>query len=247
MRPDHRRDVASDGVAADPAAPDPLGSAAALAGTVAHDLGNMLTVMLGNAELLVEGLSDRPDLAECATLILAAAQRGAELVARLDRLARRVPVAPEPVDPALAVAAWLHRVESKLPAGVTLDADVPPVLAPIRLPPAALTAALDELVGNALAALGAQGGQLRIAAGVETAPESLPFVRLTVEDNGKGMAPETLQRVRDLRFTSGVAGHKTGIGLPLVRRIAQAAGGNLRIESEHGSGSAITLYLAVVR
>lgn len=241
--PDDHRPGAGPAEEAPPA--DPLAIAAALASTVAHDLGNMLTVMLGNAELLVEGLSDRPDLAECATLMLAAAQRGTELTERLDRLARRVPLAPEPADPALPLAAWLHRVETKLPARVTLEAELPLALAPVSLPAAAITAALDELVRNALAALGSGGGRLRIAAGVEAGPDSARRLKLTVEDDGKGMAAETLQRIREVRFTSGVAGHKTGIGLPLVRRIASAGGGALRIESKQGSGTLITLYLAV--
>jgi signal transduction histidine kinase len=219
---------------------DPLAPAAALAGTVAHDLGNLLTVILGNAELLIESLPDRPDVAELATLILAAAQRGTELTERLDRLARRVPVATEPTDLLAVITAFARRLAPELPSGIAFETSLPARAAPILMTPATVTLVLEELVGNALAALRGQG-RLHIALMEDVAQRR---IRVMVEDDGPGIAPETLRRIGEWRFTSGIAGHKTGVGLALVQRVAASCGGRLSIHPAPGGGTRVTLELA---
>jgi signal transduction histidine kinase len=229
-----------DDVPADPGAP--LDAAAALAGAVAHDLGNILTVVLGNAELLVEGLADRPELLEFATLILAAAQHGTELTARLDRFARPVREPAGPTDPAEALRAFGRRLAYSLPPEIRLDLAVPPELPPIAMDEPALVAVLDELVSNALAALRGKGALLIRAESHFISPEA-PRIRIVVQDTGPGMAPETLRRTTTVRFAAGVAGHKTAIGLALAMRVVLAAGGRLLIAALPGVGTRVSLDL----
>jgi signal transduction histidine kinase len=112
----------------------------------------------------------------------------------------------------------------------------------VALPPVALAVALEELANNAIAALGGKG-ELRLVAANRTAPGGAPRVWITVEDAGRGMDPETLQRNRRPRFASGVAGHKTGVGLALALRIARAGGGTLRLDSTPGGGTRAVLDL----
>jgi signal transduction histidine kinase len=221
---------------------EPLEAAAALAGSVAHDLGNMLTVMLGNAELLVEGLASHPELTELAELILGAALRGTELAARLDRFARRIPEADGQTDTAVELARFIERLAPGLPPGIHLDSFFDPDLHRVALPPVALAVALEELANNAVAALGGKG-ELRLIATNRSAAEGERRVWITVEDAGRGMDPETLQRNRRPRFASGVAGHKTGVGLALALRIARAGGGTLRLDSTPGGGTRAVLDL----
>ena len=149
---------------------EPLEAAAALAGSVAHDLGNMLTVMLGNAELLIEGLGEHPDLAELAELILGAALRGTELAARLDRFARRIPAAEGLTDTGTELLRFIERLAPGLPPGIQLETFFAPGLHPVALPPVALGVALEELANNAIAALGGKG-ELRLLAANETAAD----------------------------------------------------------------------------
>lgn len=221
---------------------DPLAPAAALAGTVAHDLGNLLTVILGNAELLLESLEEQPDLAECAHLILAAAQRGTVLTERLDRLARRVPLAAEPTDVLGVAAAFARRLAPELPPDIAFEAVLPPRAGRIAVAPATVTLVLEELVGNALAALRGRG---RLQVLLEDDP-GRGRIRLVVEDDGPGIAPETLRRIEEGCFTSGVAGHKTGLGLALVQRVATTCGGVVSIETGPGRGTRVTLDVAAI-
>ena len=220
----------------------PLDTAAALAGSVAHDLGNMLTVVLGNAELLVEALADRPELAELAefaSLVLAAAQRGTELTGRLDRFARRIALAAAPVDVAAELARFARRLSATLPPAVRLETRAERHLC-VSLPASALVAALNELVANALAAMGETGGRLAISAARDG---STGRIRITVEDDGEGMNAELLRRQGELRFSSGIAGHRTGLGLALALRVARAADGRLSMRSVPGLGTCVVLEL----
>jgi signal transduction histidine kinase len=220
----------------------PLDPAAALAGAVAHDLANLLTVVLGNAELLVEGLADRPDMLELASLILGAAQRGTELTSRLDRFARPVKTAEEPTDTAAALRAFGRRLAYSLPPGITLDLTLAPDLRAIGVSEAALVAALDEIVANALTALGGSG-RLQIRAENHFGSAESPRVVIAVDDDGPGMAAETAQRIAAMRFAAGIAGHKTAIGLALAMRVAQVSQGRLLIAAAPGQGTRVSLDL----
>lgn len=221
-----------------------LDAAASLAGAVAHDLGNMLTVVMGNAELLVEELAGRPELAELAALILASAQRGTELTSRLDRFARRIPLGGPQTDMAAALEHFARRIRARLPDGVDFELHVAPGLRPVAVPAVALASALDELAANALAALGGKGC-LRVRGFNHATASGQARVRVVVEDEGAGMDAETLTRARQLRFASGIAGHRTALGLPLAMRAVSVGGGGMQIESAPGQGTRITLDLAV--
>jgi signal transduction histidine kinase len=221
--------------------PDRLEPAAALAGQVAHDLGNVLTVVIGNAEILAESPSADPALAMLAARIIRAAQRGATLVDRLDRFARHIPPSAGPADPAALVAAYAARLAPGLPAGVTLTEEIAPGLPPIALDAATLALALDELVENAVAALGG-AGRLWLRAG----PGASGWVAIAVADDGPGMTPDAMARCAAPSFGSGVAAHKTGLGLPIAARVAAAGGGKLVLAARPGGGTEARLELPEV-
>jgi signal transduction histidine kinase len=215
-----------------------LDTAAALAGQVAHDLGNVLTVVMCNAEILAEVLAADPAKAGLAARILRAAQRGTGLVERLNLFARHIPAPATPTEVGAVVAAQARRLRETLPAGVSLEVEVEPGLRRVALDPDALTRALDELAENAVAAL-AGGGRiwLRAASGAGGR------VLVGVADDGPGMAAAALRRGGAPTFGSGVAAHKTGLGLALAARIAMAGGGRLVLADRPGGGTAATLDL----
>jgi signal transduction histidine kinase len=217
-----------------------LDGAAALASQVAHDLGNVLTVVLGNAELLAETLAEQPAAAALLARMLRAAQRGTVLVDRLDLLARGVSARGGPTDVASLLAGYADRLAPGLPAGVAFEVVAEPGLGAVALDTAALSLALDELVENALAALGGAGRLSILAARLPGAPGS---IGVTVADDGPGMAAPMLRRCAVPTFAAGTAAHRTGLGLAIAGRVAAAAGGRLVLASRQGAGTRATLDL----
>ena len=93
-----------------------------------------------------------------------------------------------------------------------------------------------------------EGGTLTIATASErehqnAGPPRGPFVVVTVADTGHGMPPEILERAFEPLFTTKEAGGGTGLGLSMVYGFAKQSGGHVRIQSEVGQGTAVTLYL----
>ena len=105
-----------------------------------------------------------------------------------------------------------------------MDVDIPPDLPKVRLDPARFEEALLCLVGNALDAMPA-GGTIRLSA----APVSAD-VELRVEDTGPGMSPAALARAFEPFFTTKPGG--TGLGLALARKLLEATGARLTLESD---------------
>jgi signal transduction histidine kinase len=155
------------------------------------------------------------------------------------RLGRPVEQRPMPAALDRVVAVTLDSVEVRATTtGVRVEVDVPPDLPKVRLDPAGFEEAFLCLVGNAFDAMPG-GGVLRVSATVED--DEGPTVRLVVEDTGAGMSPAVLQQVFEPFFTTKREG--TGLGLALARKLLEAAGARLTLDSEPGRGTraAITL------
>lgn len=210
-----------------------LDVAATLAGRVAHDLGNLLTILLGNVELLATRPDTPPDLAEIRARLTRMAGRGGHLANRLSLFARPVPLQSPAIEAAPLLAAYVAECGASLPAGVTLQTAIPDTLGPIALAPAALELGLDELVANAVAALGGRG-TLRLSAARAAAAAGF-WVELA--DDGPGMPAQLLGRAMAPGFAAGAAAHRVGLGLAIAARIAAAAGGRLLLESGPGAGT----------
>jgi hypothetical protein len=86
-------------------------------------------------------------------------------------------------------------------------------------------------------------GRVRVAARAETDPGGQTWVLLSVTDNGTGMTPEVKRRAFELFFTTKSRGHGTGLGLPLVHKVAARVGGRVEIDSEVGKGTTVSMWL----
>ncbi|BAV99794.1 ATP-binding protein [Lysobacter enzymogenes] len=223
-----------------------------LTGGIAHDFNNLLTVMSGSLQLLELECGDKPEAGELIASALRSVGRGAELTGKLLAFARRQRLSPRAVD----VPALLRDVESMLKRtlgdSVHLHVHCVEPLAAAYADPGQLEAALLNLALNARDAM-PRGGEIAIeaaacdasAAGGELAVGD--YLRVTVADTGRGMAPETLARAMEPFFTTKEAGRGSGLGLSMVYGFAKQSGGDLRIDSALGYGTRVELFLPAAR
>lgn len=123
-------------------------------------------------------------------------------------------------------------------AGVQLDVDASAEVPEVRADPLVLRRILENLVGNAVDAARVGGGSVTVK--VASAGDG-ERVRIEVEDDGPGLAPDELARVFEDFFTTKPGG--TGLGLSVARRLANDLGGSLKAESVPGEGSRFSLEL----
>ncbi|HET6574827.1 MAG TPA: ATP-binding protein [Fimbriiglobus sp.] len=213
---------------------------------VAHDFRNLLTVVLGSAELLAA----RDDLSADARALVGhiadAAGRGAALTTELTGYVRDTARATRVLSAADAVERFLpilrravgpsHRVEfARGPNGGSVFID-----------PSHLERVLLNLVLNARDAMPG-GGAVRVSVSGQSAlldPGSpRTYARIEVRDEGGGVPQELIERVFEPFFTTKPAGQGTGLGLAVVKQVVDRAGGFVRVESQPGRGTAFQVFL----
>jgi two-component system cell cycle sensor histidine kinase/response regulator CckA len=214
-----------------------LESVGQLAGGIAHDFNNFLSVIRGYARFIVDGLPADSALRSDAEEVARAAERAAQLTNQLLVFSRREVVQSRVLD----LAEVLHDISSLLERtigeDVTLSVAVEENLHPVEADPSQIEQVLVNLVVNARDAM-AGGGSLAIRlANDEARGESR--VRLTVADDGQGMAPEVLERVFEPFYTTKPKGQGTGLGLATVYGIVTQAGGSIDIDSQPGEGTTV--------
>jgi signal transduction histidine kinase len=221
-----------------------------LAGGVAHDFNNVMSVILSHAEVLLDSVTDpqgREDLEE----ISQAAQRAARLTRQLLAFGRKQALAPRVLD----LNRVLTDVEPMLRRLVGEDATISlspdPELWLCRADPTQIEQVVVNLVINARDAM-PQGGVITIATRnvirneqQETlAPDEPPgpYAQLTVSDAGTGMPPEVLERIFEPFFTTKPIGSGTGLGLATVHGIVKQSGGSIAVDSQPGVGTSFRVY-----
>jgi signal transduction histidine kinase len=223
-----------------------------LTGGVAHDFNNMLTVISGTAEILLDELTDRPDLLNIARMIEQAAERGADLTRQLLAFARRQPLQPRSVDVNALVENISQLLRPTIGEHIALDIQLQHGVDPALIDPSQLSSALLNLAVNARDAM-PDGGKLLLESGnvmlddayAQHNPDVRPgrYVMVAVSDTGTGIAPEVIDKVFEPFFTTKGVGKGTGLGLSMVYGFIKQSGGHIKIYSEQGHGTTIRLYL----
>lgn len=230
-----------------------------IASSAAHDLNNVLTAIVGYADLLelelpggvegAPGTSGRLELDE----IRSAAERGAKLVEQVLRFGRKQPVIAEEAQQAqgVDVAQVLTRLESMLRrvAGtkVELEMAIAAGLPSVHMERERFERILVNLVANARHAIEAcpgRAGRIEIAldrARAKGNPAGDESIRLRVRDNGCGMDANVKRRIFEPFFTTRSAGGGTGLGLADVADFAHRAGATVEVESAPGAGCELVL------
>jgi signal transduction histidine kinase len=208
-----------------------------LAGGIAHDFNNVLTILSGQLELIKMRV-DEKRLVEMIDRGLGSVSRGEKLVRHLMAFARREPPKQEIIDLRSTLPDVVEMVARALPM-IAVDSRIADDLWPIVTDRSLLESAMVNLAFNARDAM-SNNGALTFAARNEIERD---FVAITVTDTGSGMAPGVLERAFEPFFTTKKAGVGTGLGLGMVKAFAEQYGGTVKIQSEIGKGTAITVRL----
>jgi PAS domain S-box-containing protein len=223
-----------------------------LTGGVAHDFNNILTVITGTVEILIEGVRDRPDLAVIAKMIDEAATRGASLTQQLLAFARRQPLEPRRIDPNSLIMEAASLLRPTLGEHIEIEAMLEDDAWHAVADPAQLSAALLNLAVNARDAM-PNGGKLTLETGNVMLDEAYarvnsdvrpgPYVMVAVSDTGTGIPAALLEKVFEPFFTTKQVGKGTGLGLSMVYGFVKQSGGHIKVYSEEGHGTSIKIYL----
>ncbi|GAB4340992.1 MAG: hypothetical protein Kow0089_15040 [Desulfobulbaceae bacterium] len=223
-----------------------------LAGGVAHDYNNMLSVIIGNAEFAREKIApDDPVQADLQD-ILTAAKRSADITRQLLAFARRQTIAPEVLDLNEQVEALLKMLRRLLGENIDLRWEPAPGLWPVMLDPAQVDQVLANLCVNARDAITGVGkitietenvifDREYCAGHMGTHPGD--FVLLAVTDSGCGMDAATREKIFEPFFTTKAEGRGTGLGLATVYGIVKQNNGFINVYSEPGEGTTFKIYL----
>lgn len=222
-------------------------------GVLAHDFNNLLNVILAANEALSLKLPEGSDARELAQISMDAAEKGAELLARIAALSSPKRPEADVVDCAEVMVAVTRLANVSAPANVTVVASAMSEPVSVRADRAGLESALLNLCLNAGHAM-PDGGAIQVSAAPAildpAAARALGLERgryatLSVKDPGVGMTPETLARCTEAYFTTRQGCGGTGLGLAGVRAFAEAAGGALVLASQFEVGTTATLYLPI--
>lgn len=229
-----------------------LESVGRLAGGVAHDFNNMLSVILGGLELVEEQVEPGSPIHDDLQEIKKAGLRSAELTQQLLAFARKQTVAPKVLDINSTVEGLLKMLRRLIGEDIDLVWAPDSELWPVHIDPSQVDQILANLCVNARDAINGPG-KLTIetenvifdatycAKHVECVQGE--YVLLAVSDNGCGMDRDTLNRVFEPFFTTKHMGEGTGLGLSMVYGIVRQNNGFIRVYSEPGHGTTFKIYL----
>jgi PAS domain S-box-containing protein len=221
-----------------------------LAGGVAHDFNNILTPILGSAELARAALPAQSAAREHVENVVAAAARAKQLVQRVLAFARKSDVKRRPVDLAAAVKDALALLRTSLPREVRLNTEIDDAAGSVLADPIELFQVLLNLGTNAAQSMTERGGSLTVGLrrtqpsaalrALHPALQQGDWLALTVHDSGVGMDAATLAHAFE-PFFSTRRGDGSGLGLSIVQSIVRDLGGVIDVSSEPGVGTRVEL------
>ncbi len=223
-----------------------------LAGGVAHDLNNLLTVIAGSAAFLLDDLPEDSPRREDAMQIQFASERATSLISQLLAFGRRRPGAPTALDLNEIIAGFEPMLRNLLGEGVKLVIDLAPSLGEVEADRVQLEQVIVNLIVNARDAT-KHKGTVTLKTGQVVLTEHKPmlgigpgrFAWLSVADDGTGMSSEVRERVFEPFFTTK-EGEGTGLGLASAYGIVAQSGGTITVESESGKGAKFQIFLPAV-
>jgi two-component system cell cycle sensor histidine kinase/response regulator CckA len=227
-----------------------------LAGGVAHDLNNILAVILGSAEVILEELPEGDPLRDDVLEIRKAGARAVEISKKLLALSGRQPLFPRPLDLNEIVSSLCGTLGRLLGEGATMEVSLDPAPGRVSADRGQIELGLINLVSRAVAEMPG-GGRLTLA--TKTAQLDAEGARrfggalgsgrvalLSVTDTGPGLEPEALARIFEPFFDPSGQGQGAGLTLATMKSTLEQSGGAVQASSVPGRGTTFTLALPLM-
>ena len=223
-----------------------------LTGGLAHDFNNMLAGVSGGLEMIAQRVNqNRPEeIGKYLEMAQAGTRRAAALTHRLLAFSRRQTLDPKPIEVDRLVASMADFLRRSVGPAVDVEVVSTGGIWTALLDPSQVENALLNLSINARDAM-PEGGTVTIATTNTMIDERSAgafdldpgdYVKLSVTDTGTGMSAETQARAFDPFFTTKPMGEGTGLGLSMIYGFVRQSGGQIRIHSQLGAGTTMSLY-----
>ncbi len=223
-----------------------------LTGGIAHDFNNLLYVITANIDALREQKDLEDESVEYLDLIGKASERAADLIRRLLVFSRQQPLIPDHIDVNDMVVQIIKLLRRTLGQQITIESALSNESLGVNIDRPQFESALVNLCINARDAM-PKGGQITIETkaamlGYSHAannPDAIPgnYVLVAVSDTGVGIPPEVVDKVFEPFFTTKGVGKGTGLGLSMVYGFIKQSNGHIKIDSELGKGTTVSIYL----
>jgi signal transduction histidine kinase/CheY-like chemotaxis protein len=218
-----------------------------LAGGIAHDINNYLAAITAQCERVKMKTAPGDPVAERMDQAVETAFKASSLIRRLLAFSRPQPVRREVVDLNEVMVSLEPMMRRLLGEDVVLETRLAPGLWPVELDPSQLEQVLVNLLVNAREAMPAGGRAVVDTANLRSEPgaggNGGEMVVVTVTDTGVGIRPEVRDKIFEPFVTTKSGTGSSGLGLATVYAVVTGAGGRLRVDSELGEGTEITVYL----
>ncbi|MGD0233055.1 MAG: PAS domain S-box protein [Syntrophorhabdales bacterium] len=224
-----------------------------LAGGIAHDFNNILAIIIGNAELAIDEVSEDMGAHHNLEQIFKAGMRGRNLVRQILTFSRKTEHERKPLPLAPLVKETFDLLRASLPTtiGITLNLKTSDDM--VLADATQVQQVLMNLCKNAADAMRAAGGSLEVSLSETTFTDDTPlpesdmepgaYVTLTVSDTGHGMDEAVQKKLFEPFFTTKEKGQGTGMGLAVAYGIVKAHHGAITVSSKPGQGSTFIVYL----
>ena len=232
-----------------------LGALGTLAGGIAHDMNNILTPILGFAELAKMQAEPGSSLEEQVQNILDSSNKAADLIRQILAFSRKQPVREEIINLNSIIHDFSKMLRRLIREDIDLLFELPESIWPVAADRSQMEQVLVNLIVNARDAMENQGSTIKVA----TLPKRVPagslldasrqpvpageYVALEVTDQGVGINPQEMERIFDPFYTTKEQGKGTGLGLSTVYGIISQHKGHICLHSEPGQGSTFTILL----
>jgi len=224
-----------------------------LAGGIAHEFNNILSIIIGNNELIKEEVPEWSLVRENIDEIRIAGIRGRDVIRQLLTFSRQDNTAKKVIHLGTIVSESLQLIRSYTPIYINIHKTLSHDIFPILGNHTQVNQLLINLCNNAADAMEDKSGTIAVDLSNEIVDASLiqgvhslksgPHIKLVVSDNGSGMDKETLDKIFEPYYTTKEIGKGTGIGLAIVHGIVKRHNGSILAESHPGKGTTFTILI----